>query len=84
MSLQDLDCATTWCDGAFLCWGNTCTRMCCFPVPTPQACKHSQPSTCFPSAAKVTLENRKLVTMSELKPGDKVKTGKMKKMKIDN
>ena len=31
--------------------------------------------TCFPSAAKVTLKNGKLVTMSELKIGDKVQTG---------
>ena len=31
---------------------------------------------CFPSNSKLKLENRKIVTMSELQEGDKVQTGK--------
>ena len=32
---------------------------------------------CFPATSVINLENGKLVTMSELQVGDKVKTGKM-------
>ena len=32
---------------------------------------------CFPSTVRVSLENGKSVTMSELQVGDKVQTGKM-------
>ena len=32
-------------------------------------------SACFPSIARVNLENGKVVTMSELKTGDRVQTG---------
>ena len=50
-----------------------------FPVPRPNHCKENKLATCFPSAAKVTLENGKLVTMSEFKTGDKVQTGNEEK-----
>ena len=36
----------------------------------------SESSGCFPSMTKIVLENGKSVIMSELKIGDKVKTGK--------
>ena len=35
----------------------------------------AEPNTCFPFAARVTLENGKSVTMSELQVGDTVQTG---------
>ena len=37
---------------------------------------HFCPKGCFPAASKVSLENGKSVTMSELQVADKVKTGK--------
>ena len=37
---------------------------------------------CFPSEAKVSLENGKSVTMSELQIGDKVKIGRYQTSKI--
>ena len=36
------------------------------------------PSKCFPSKTQIKLENGKIVTMSELKTGDKVQTGNIK------
>ena len=42
----------------------------CFIVPPPP------PPACFPSSARVNLENGKSVTMSQLQKGDKVETGK--------
>ena len=50
-----------------------------FPVPRPDHCKTNKITTCFPSAAKVTSWKWKLVTMSELKTGDKVQTGNEEK-----
>ena len=45
----------------------------CFLVPPPPP---PPPPSCFPSTARVTLENGKSVTMSELRKGDKVEAGK--------
>ena len=85
ISPQDWECRRTWCDEAFVCWRNTWDRQCCFPVPRPDNCMDNKLATCFPSASKVTLENGKLVTMSELKTGDKVQTGnKEKKFSVVN
>ena len=40
------------------------------PPPPPQS------SGCFPSVARVSLENGKSVSMSELQKGDRVQTGR--------
>ena len=69
-----------YCEEAFVCWRNTFTSLCCFPVHRPNHCKENKPAACFPSAAKVTLKNGKLVKMSELKTGDKVQTGNEEKI----
>ena len=41
---------------------------------------YSDQGACFPSMAKVKLENGKTVTMSELQTGDRVQTGMTIKM----
>ena len=46
------------------------------PTATTTTKKPKKKKSCFPSTAKVTLEDRSLVTMSERKIGDKVQTGK--------
>ena len=46
------------------------TYHCCVAPPPPQ-----ESENCFPSSARVLLENGKSVTMSELQIGDRVQTG---------
>ena len=57
------------------CEWHGCEGRCAFD---PGYCCNCQfcPKGCFPAASKVSLENGKSVTMSELQVGDKVKTGK--------
>ena len=50
------------------------TFHCCTGTPTTTTTTAS-PGNCFPSSARVMLENGKSVTMSELQIGDKVQTG---------
>ena len=42
-------------------------------VPGQRRCKHC--GECFPATARLSLENGKSVTMSELRVGDRVQTG---------
>ena len=44
-------------------------------VPGHHRCKSSCDGGCFPGTARLTLENGKSITMSELQIGDKVQTG---------
>ena len=57
------------------------TYHCCVapppPPPPPTTTTTAAVSTCFPSAARVTLENGQSVTMSQLQVGDRVQTGKL-------
>ena len=47
----------------------------CDICPPPSTAAPDSPDSCFPSHAKVNLENGKSLTMSELQVGDKIKTG---------
>ena len=56
-----IECKTCYCEEHNLC---ECDTGCC------------QCGNCFPSTARVSLENGKVKTMSELNVGDRVQTGK--------
>ena len=54
------------------CWDKEYNKECCLPD------DDCYDPGCFPSMARVSLENGKSATMSELRVGDKVQTGKKK------
>ena len=54
-----------------VCWRGA-ELFCCFFENATEEC---DTANCFPSTAKVNLENGKSVRMSELQVGDKVQTG---------
>ena len=72
ISSQDAWCRNEWCDQAYHCWGDGAVK-CCFTEPTSPDC--SVRRSCFPSTAKINLENGKSVRMAELQVGDRVQTG---------
>ena len=44
---------------------------------SPSCCKCDAEPGCFPSEARVSLENGKILTMNDLHVGDKVQAGKV-------
>ena len=62
---------TEWCEESYSCWTGGAKQKCCFTENKTPDCENN----CFPSTAKVNLENGKSVRMSELQVGDKVQTG---------
>ena len=79
---QDFECRKTYCEHADGCctWGGwkgwLLKRGCCWDAEYNDECDKSE--SCFPSSAKVPLEDGKLVSMAELHVGDRLKTGKKK------
>ena len=69
--LQDLACIVEYCDAAYRCWDGW-KIYCSYPDEDVEVCKKKR---CFPSTAKLNLENGESVTMSELQVGDRVQTG---------
>ena len=60
--------------------GEECAKVCVrdFDIPALDSCCECSPITCFPSRARVSLENGETVTMADLKRGDRIKTSKYK------
>ena len=73
VSLQDCSCRTQYCEEAFRCWNGWITY-CCWPAENRDEC-HEHKGTCFPSTAKLRLQDGRSVAMSELQVGDRVQTG---------
>ena len=58
--------------------GAECAKTCCDLIFTGLCgCCECRDRTCFPSGARVSLENGASVSMTELKVGDKVQTGEI-------